>query len=233
MPETAVPGNSQEAAQDREKEIVKSIMKADSDDSDDSSASGDSPAEDVKDHPSLVKPRDFDSYTYNVPHVELKSSVMVGKKLRYIFDEALADLGFRNIRSIAFWMSLLVLVMAMWSRSYMHTFGSWILLKLASIAVSRFDPMMYVPYLRGYGRYGFALEYSTRNVGVLLGVILFGNLFNTLVFGLLILMSWGFQRFVRRAPRMVYKFVASYGIAIIFDFFLIGVVDLICAVCKL
>lgn len=59
-----------------------------------------------------------------------------------------------------------------------------------------------------------------------MGVMLFGNLFNTLMFGLLILLAWLLQRGFQRAPRLIYKFVASYGIAIVFDFVLLGIVDI-------
>ncbi len=229
-PETEA--NTQEAPQDKRKALVKSIMNAESDSEGSSESEAEGEGKGAKNQQQrLIKPRDFDSYTYHVPHIELKSSVMVSQKLLYIFDEAMSDLGFRNLRSINFWISLLVLIMAMWSRAYMHTFGSWVLLKLASVAISTFDPMMYLS-CSDLDRYGFALEYATRNVGVELGVILCGNLFNTLIFSLLILLSWSFQRFSRRAPRMVYKFVASYGIATIFDFLLIGIVDIIRCVPK-
>jgi len=57
-------------------------------------------------------------------------------------------------------------------------------------------------------------------------VILFGNLFNTIIFGLLILLAWGLQRWLKKAPTLIYKFVASYGIALIFDWLLIAIVDI-------
>lgn len=64
-------------------------------------------------------------------------------------------------------------------------------------------------------------------MGYLLGVIFGGNAFNTLVFCILMLLTWLLQLKLRKAPRLLYKFVASYGIAIIFDFFLLMIVDII------
>ncbi len=99
--------------------------------------------EETEDPPErLAKPRDFDQYTYHIPHVELSTTAAVGHKLRYVVDEALADLGFYNIMSTEFWMSLAILLLAMWVRAYMHGVGSWILLKLAGTPVNSFDPMM-------------------------------------------------------------------------------------------
>ncbi len=94
-------------------------------------------------HKRLTKPRHFDEYSYHIPHIELKSGVIVSQKVRYIMDEALSDLGFRNVMSIDFWISLIILLLTMWIRAYMHTFGSWIILKLTDTPITEFEPMMY------------------------------------------------------------------------------------------
>jgi hypothetical protein len=87
---------------------------------------------------------------------EMKTRNMTGQKLNYILDEALADLGLRNVLSVEFWLSLFVLFLAMWyvlicvhnlhilirMRLYLHFFGQWLLLKFAGIPVTKF-----VPYL--------------------------------------------------------------------------------------
>lgn len=94
-------------------------------------------------HKKLTKARHFDQYSFSVPHIELKADTLVSKKFKYILDEALSDLGFRNIMSIEFWISLIILLLTIWIRAYLHTFGSWILLKMGGIPVSHFDTMMY------------------------------------------------------------------------------------------
>ncbi len=57
-------------------------------------------------------------------------------------------------------------------------------------------------------------------------MVLCGNLINTALFGLLIFLAWLLQRWLRRAPRIAYKFVASYGMATVADFLLLGIVDI-------
>lgn len=97
--------------------------------------------------PKLIKPSDFDSYSFNIPHIELKSNVVVSQKLLYIMNEALSDLGFRNIATADFWLSLIILLLALWIRAYLHAFGSWLLLIMLGVPVTSFSPMMYITML--------------------------------------------------------------------------------------
>ena len=76
-------------------------------------------------------------------------------------------------------------------------------------------------------RYGFKLEYAVSSLGGELGVILIGNIINTCVFGLLILLAFLLQKLIQHAPKLVYNFVASYGIATVLDSILLFVVDII------
>jgi len=48
-----------------------------------------------------------------------------------------------------------------------------------------------------------------------------------IIFAILALSTWGFQRKKYKIPKLAYKFVDSFGIALIFDFLLIFIVDLI------
>jgi len=57
-------------------------------------------------------------------------------------------------------------------------------------------------------------------------VILLGNIFNTAIFAILQLMAKFLQRVLKAAPKLFYKFVSSYGLATIFDFALVGALDL-------
>lgn len=95
----------------------------------------------------LLSQSDFDRYTFHIPHIDLKSNKTVRKKLKYVMHEALSDLGLYNLKNIEFWLSLLVLIMLLWLRSFTHTFGSWLLLKMAGAAVNEFEPKLYFPSL--------------------------------------------------------------------------------------
>ena len=48
-----------------------------------------------------------------------------------------------------------------------------------------------------------------------------------IIFGLLALLTWLLQRNIQILPHLVYTFVDSYGIALIFDFLLIALADII------
>jgi hypothetical protein len=70
------------------------------------------------------------------------------------------------------------------------------------------------------------LQYPMSVVGIEVGVIIFGNMFNTLLFLLLMLISWLIQKYIRAMPKLFSKFIASFGIAVVGDFILIAVVDI-------
>ena len=62
------------------------------------------------------------------------------QKIKYIFDEALSDLGFHNANGADFWISVIVLLFALWLRMYTHYLGSYIFLQICGIEVYKFDP---------------------------------------------------------------------------------------------
>ena len=93
-------------------------------------------------HKKLIKPGDFDEYSFVLPHIELESDAVVGRKFRYVINEALSDLGFHDLCSIDLWITILILIMILWVRAYLHTFGSWAFLKIAGTPINVFDPMM-------------------------------------------------------------------------------------------
>lgn len=92
----------------------------------------------------LYTPNEFDEYTFNIHHIDLKSDAVVTRKFYYVVNEALSDLGFNSLRSLNFWISLLILVAVLWIRAYIHTFGSWVLLKMSGTAVNVFTPKLYL-----------------------------------------------------------------------------------------
>lgn len=127
---------------DKKKDIIDDLLKSPSDIEDEEEEAKDKQKK--RKRKRLAKARDFDEYSYNIPHIELKSNVVVSQKLMYILNEALSDLGFNNILSVNFWLSLIILLLAMWVRAFLHIFGSWLMLEMLGIPVTTFTPMMYL-----------------------------------------------------------------------------------------
>lgn len=96
------------------------------------------------------------------------------KKFRYILGEAVLELGLSGYNASEFWISLIILLLALCIRAFTHTFGSWLILIICGVDIN-------------YITWGIKIEYSPTNVGHEIGVLLCGNLFTTLVFGLFIL----------------------------------------------
>jgi len=91
----------------------------------------------------LLTPNEYNRYTFNIHHIDLKSGVLVPRKFYYVIHEALSDLGFNSLGSLNFWISFFILITVLWIRSYIHTFGSWTLLKMTRTPVDAFDPKLY------------------------------------------------------------------------------------------
>ncbi len=126
-------------------EIVRNLLKSEeSDDENEDDIAGDK----EKFYLGIQNPDDYDQYSYACKIIilylkvsrrnEVRSLHMTSQKLNYILDEVLADLGFTNACSVEFWLSLIILFLAMWIRLYIHYFGSWIYLKLAGVPVTSF-----------------------------------------------------------------------------------------------
>lgn len=64
------------------------------------------------------------------------------------------------------------------------------------------------------------------SAGQEVGVLFVGNLTNSFVFSTLIGLAYFLQRKMQHVPRLVYKFVASYGVATVFDATLLFTIDL-------
>ena len=91
----------------------------------------------------LLTINDFDEYTFNIHHLDLKSEAIVSRKFAYIINEASSDLGLSNLGSIEFWITFLILIINLWIRAYIHTFGSWVFLTMTGTSISIFDAMLY------------------------------------------------------------------------------------------
>ena len=117
----------------------------------------------------------LESYTFSVSDkFNYATRNIAKKKMVYIFTEALADLGLKNMNSVAFQLTAFVIILAFWSRMYMHYFGEYIALLILSIPVSVFEPRWYT--VRLYYEASAAIHEMM--------VISFGVLFNTLLFSI-------------------------------------------------
>ena len=124
---------------DRKRDLIEEILKTQSDEEEDQDVNLD-----VNRSINKVKfkrPEDYLQYTFHIPK-SLETNTKSGGKTSYVIDEAVSDLGFSSIASMDFWLSISILVITGWIRSYLHSFGSWVFLLLASVSISSFKPTM-------------------------------------------------------------------------------------------
>jgi len=73
--------------------------------------------------------------------------------------------------------------------------------------------------------YKIYITYSYWFIGQEVAVVAFGTIGNSFVLCLMVLVCWLSQKFIYCFPVSFCKIIAWYGIATIFDFFLIAVID--------
>jgi hypothetical protein len=121
-----------------------------------------------------------------------------------------------NVYTMEFWISLMILIVTLWARIYIHYIGMYIMLSILGVPITEFVPKLY--YMK--------LVYPMTKVANEVGAIFAGNFLNSIVFGLLMLLSALVKIGRSTMPKYISKFIASYGIAVLLDFFLIALVDL-------
>jgi hypothetical protein len=71
----------------------------------------------------------LESYSFSVSDkFNYETRNVAKKKLVYLFTESLADMGLKNMGSIAFQITLFVIILSFWARVYLHYFGQYIAL---------------------------------------------------------------------------------------------------------
>lgn len=118
--------------------------------------------------------------------------------------------------TIAFQITLFVIILSFWARLYMHYFGEYIALLIWSIPVSKFNPEWYT----------VELYYEAWEAYQEIFVICFGVLMNTLLFSIFLLTAYFVNKYTQ-FPHIFYKMICWYGIATLIDFILIFIVDCI------
>lgn len=126
------------------------------------------------------------------------------------------DLGFNNRKSGAFWISILITILALYIRIFLHYLGEYALLEIASVPI--ITTRLYF--------YKIQFEYIQNKWYIEFLVLFLGNLMNTLVFGFMMLLSLLFAKLRLKMPNLVSMFFSSFGIATFFDWLLISVVDI-------
>ena len=137
------------------------------------------------------------------------------KKLRYIFKELLLDLG---IGRFTFWPTLLssiVMLVALWSRLYVHYLFQYIFLKAIDVPITNVTVKMYTVDIK----YGFWNVYQ-EVVAVSSGV---GG--TTLMFCFMIFITWIGHHLVDYYPKVFSKFVVWFGFGTLGDGVLCAIVD--------
>lgn len=94
------------------------------------------------------------------------------KKLVYIFTESLSDMGLKNLSTVAFQITLFVIILSFWARVYVHYFGEYLALLMLGIPVSVFEAKWYTVDLQ-YEPWVLAQEMLVISMGVLLNSFLF------------------------------------------------------------
>jgi hypothetical protein len=157
----------------------------------------------------------LDTYTFSVSDkFNYETRNVAKKKLIYLFTESLSDMGLKNMTTIAFQITLFVIILSFWVRMYIHYFGSYIALLMFGIPVSKFNPQWH----------RVDLHYEAWEAYHEVVVISFGVLMNTLLFGIFITVSYFVNKY-SRFPHIFYKMICWYGIATAIDFLLIFIVD--------
>ena len=159
----------------------------------------------------------LESYTFSVSEkFNYETRNVAKKKLIYLFTESLADMGLKNMNTIAFQITLFVIILSFWARMYLHYFGEYLALLMIDIPVSKFNPTWYKVTLHYE-----AWESWHEAIVIMLGVLL-----NTLFFSLFIIMSYIVNKYTQ-FPHIFYKMMCWFGIATCVDFLVIFIVDCI------
>jgi hypothetical protein len=125
----------------------------------------------------------------------------------------LNDLGIKKLELYTGSVTLIVAFSVLWARMIIHYLGQY---------VKAMDAPVIDVTLKWYKIY---IEYSYWFIGQEVAVVAFGTIANSIVFLLMVLVCWLSQKCIYCFPVSFCKIIAWYGIATIFDFFLVAVID--------
>lgn len=141
------------------------------------------------------------------------------KKTKYIKVELMHDLGLDNWKSLEFWLTLIILVIAFILRIWLHYLGQYIYLKALRVPVYDFTFMFYTAVMK-YIQEAIPLEIEILEVCI-------GPLTNIIVFIILMMIGWLCRKMLGGVTDVMSKFLCWWGVCTFFDPLLILLVDLI------
>jgi hypothetical protein len=145
----------------------------------------------------------LETYTFSVSDkFNTETRNVAKKKLVYLVTESLSDIGLKNMTTIAFQITLFVIILSFWARVYLHYFGEYLAMLMIGIGVSKFNPQWYK----------VELHYEAWEAWHEAIIIMLGVLLNTLLFSILILVSYFVNKYTQ-FPHIFYKMICWFGIA--------------------
>jgi len=170
----------------------------------------------------LTDSQEIELYTMavaNDPNLSYKASPdhILNRKLTYLFEELKEDLDTHSIFSVEFFLSLTVLLIALWLRMYFHYMAQWLFLKLNGIPLFNFQIDVF----------SIAIKYTSSNITdwVEVGVVAIGQLANTLIMSFATIVSLALSVALDSLPAIISKFVISFGAVTLLDPLFIFIVD--------
>lgn len=135
--------------------------------------------------------------------------------MRYIFKELLLDIGIGRFTLRSAFTSILIMLIAIWSRMYVHYLFQYIFLKIIDVPVSK---TTILPYR-------ISIEYGYWNVYQEVVSVMSGPFGTSLFFIVLIILTWAGHRHVEYFPKIFAKYVVWFGFGSMGDGLLIAIVD--------
>lgn len=133
-----------------------------------------------------------------------------------MLDEVLADLKIKKLKTIDFQLWMFYVLCILYLRMFAHYFGQYIILRIMGVPVTQFDAHWYKIYIT-YAEWEYYQIFIT---------LVFGCLFNTIIFSLFIFIAWlSKKKTCKCFPRIFYKVICWYGVLTLFDFALIFLCD--------
>lgn len=139
------------------------------------------------------------------------------RKLKYIKMELAADMAERNWKTVAFWIQLFMLLLALYLRIYIHYLSQWLVLRAMRIPIFTFEPTP-IEVRTKYMAQVLPFEYELASVAA-------GPLGVNVLTGIFIVIAWASLSLFGHVPETYSRFVAFFGIGAVLNPILILVVD--------
>ena len=171
----------------------------------------------------LTDSQEMETYTMavtNDPNLSYKPSPdhILNRKLTYLLEELKEDLNAHAFFTVEFFISVAVLLVALWLRMYFHYMAQWLFLKLHGIPLFNFQLDVV----------SISIKYTSANIKdwVEVGVVAVGQLANSLILAFATMVSLCLSLALDSLPAIASKFVLSFGVVTLLDPVFIFLVDI-------